>query len=181
MSRAEFDEFVDRKQKHQVDGAVLDPQIQIAEWQGRLNELYGLIDGFMASYIKDAKATSSRHEITLNEEFSGPYAAPELVLEIGQSTILFKPVGTMLIGSRGRVDVLGPRGNSRLALVDRIIDRASQMVSVRLIEPGAIEMQPPEKRAVDWVWKIITPAPQMRFIELDEGSFFDMILNVADA
>ena len=88
----------------------------------------------------------------------------------------------MLIGSKGRVDVQGPRGSARLGLINKKVTHARQLIHVRISLPGDPPPAPessPEK--IDWAWKIITPAPEMKFIELTEDSFFDMVLGVADA
>ena len=95
-----------------------------------------------------------------------------MILKIGPARVTFKPIGTMLIGTKGRVDVEGPLGKERLSLINKRVTTARQLVPVRETSDS-----PP----IEWVWKFITPPPEMKVIELTQEAFFDMILRVANA
>jgi hypothetical protein len=41
-----------------------------------------------------------------------------MILKIGRQEIVMTPIGTLLIGAKGRVDVVGPAGRARLVLVN---------------------------------------------------------------
>jgi hypothetical protein len=41
------------------------------------------------------------------------------------------------------------------------------------LSPEAIER-------IEWAWKISTPPPEMKFIELTQEAFFEMVLEVAN-
>ena len=41
-----------------------------------------------------------------------------MILKIGRQEITMTPVGTLLIGAKGRVEVVGPAGRTRLLLVN---------------------------------------------------------------
>ena len=182
MSRADFDRFVQRKQEEKAQSDSFDPKQQLADWLERLDALYTEIGNFLTPYIDAGKARTEFRPIQMNEEFSGPYEARQMFLSIGTSTIIFKPVGTMLIGSKGRVDVQGPRGSARLGLINRTVTHARQLIQVRVSLPGDRPHAPePSSEEIEWEWKIITPAPEMKFIEFNEDNFFDMLLSVADA
>ncbi len=49
--------------------------------------------------------TCSRVLIQLSEEKIGTYQAEEMVLEFGPEAIVLEPIGTLIVGARGRVDV----------------------------------------------------------------------------
>ena len=96
----------------------------------------------------------------------------------------FTPIGTMLIGTKGRVDVQGPSGSTRLNLVNKQVTAARQLVQVTVMRPGDPPPAPPSPEAVkqiEWAWKLSTPPPEMKFIELTRETFLDMILAVANA
>lgn len=182
MSRADFDRFVQRKHEEKAESSAFDPQHELAEWLEHLDRLYSEVQIFLKSYIDAKTARIEFRPIQIKEEFSGPYETKELYLYIGTSTIVFKPIGTMLIGSKGRVDVQGPRGYARLGLVDKAVTHARQLIQVSVSLPGARQPAPgvsPKK--IEWAWKVITPAPEMKFLDLNEETFFDMIIGVADA
>ncbi len=182
MSRADFDEFVKRQRTEETKATAFDPKRQLAEWLEYLDHLYKTIEGFLASYIADGTARIEFESFLLNEEFSGPYEARRMNLHIANSVVVFEPIGTMLIGAKGRVDVIGPRGRARLSLVNWKVTNARQLIQVRVSingkPPTPLE---PKSETIGWVWKIITPAPDMNFLDLTEDNFFNMILGVADA
>lgn len=184
MSKAEFDKFVRRQQVERSDAENFDPEQQLREWRAYLDVLYKQIETYMAPYVANGAASITLDDIELNEEFSGPYTVPQMLLNIGRSVVTFKPIGTMLIGSKGRVDVQGPRGSARLGLVNKNVTRAQELIRVTVSMHGVSKQPPSSQRAnekIEWAWKIMTLPPDMRFIDLTRDAFFDMIMSVADA
>lgn len=181
MARTDFDKFVQRKKAEEEAVTAFDPKQQLTEWFHYLETLYAKVREFLNSYIQAETARIEYREIELNEEFSGPYTVQQMFIHIGNSTITLRPIGTMLIGSKGRVDVQGPRGTVRLTLINKKIAHARQLIRVRISRPGDPPPQEPEPDQIEWAWKIASPPPEMTFTDLTEDSFFDMILSVADA
>jgi hypothetical protein len=183
MTKLDFDKFVQRQQGKSQKTEVFDSQLELREWQAALENLYQKIHDYMIEYINGKQAAITYRIVQLNEEFSGPYEAKEMLLKVGPSTISFTPVGTMLIGSKGRVDVTGPHGSTRLVRMDRKIERASQFFkwTVTVVGESSASIVEPTKAKIDWTWKLATPPPDLRFVELDQESFFDMMLSIADA
>jgi hypothetical protein len=188
MSKADFDAFVKRQQVEEDKRAGLDPKQQLREWLEYLNALYAQVGGYLHAYVENGTAKIALRDIKLNEEFAGDYIAPELILTIGRSTVTFTPIGTMLIGFKGRVDVQGPLGTARLALVNKTVTHARQLIQVTvkvMHRDDALPAPPPapteqDIRQIEWTWKISAPPPEMTFIELTQDTFFDMILAVAN-
>jgi hypothetical protein len=185
MTNTDFDAFVKRQQiKEQEEGAALDSKQELEQWLGYLGALYKQIQEYLASYTKNESAKIEYQDIHLNEDFIGPYSARKMLLKIGPSTVAFTPVGTMLIGTKGRVDVEGPLGAARLSLVNKLVTSARQLVLApvrRVGDPPPAPPSPEAVNAIQWTWKISTPPPEMKFIELTQDTFFDMIIAVANA
>jgi hypothetical protein len=183
MSKAEFDAFVRRQQVEEEEKDGFDPEKQLREWLDYLNALYEQIRGYLKSYVENGTARITLRDVQLNEEFAGVYTASELILTIGRSTVTFTPIGTMLIGSKGRVDVQGPLGKARLALVNKEVSNARQLIQITVRVVGDPAPSPLPKQAIkhiEWAWKISTPPPEMEFKELTQSAFFDMILALAN-
>ncbi len=118
-------------------------------------------------------------DIELNEENIGSYTARQMILRIGRQEITMTPVGTLLIGAKGRVEVVGPAGRTRLLLVDREASGPRIKVTVNISdtpEPPTAQAAPKE---VTWVWKITTSPPNIRYIELTQESLFQALMEVA--
>ena len=103
-----------------------------------------------------------------------------MILKIGGQEIVLTPVGTLLIGSKGRVDVIGPAGRTRLILVDREASAPTIKVSVHIGgKPQAAAKEPLHKK-INWAWKIVTTPPAVRFLELTQESFFRALMEIAN-
>ncbi|MFT0891027.1 hypothetical protein [Pseudochelatococcus sp. G4_1912] len=183
MSRADFDRFVTRQQAEEKAAKAFDPAQELVEWRHYLQLLFESVAEYMKSYISQGTAKIDYRDVELNEEFSGPYTVQEMLLKIGASTVVFKPVGTMLIGAKGRVDVQGPRGSARIALVNKALEHPRQLIKVTTHIAGEqpSEIAPMPEVNIEWAWKLITPAPDIRFITLNQDVFFDMVLAIVDA
>jgi hypothetical protein len=184
MAKTDFDDFVRRQQ--QLSAAAeqevpFDPKKELEDWLHYLNALYADIQAYLKDYISGGSISFRIEKKELNEDFSGPYFAPKMVIRIGLQEITLDPIGTMLVGSKGRVDVIGRAGTSRLTLVNKKITSVRQLVSVTVVDP---ENPPPSKKPVhseiEWVWKIMSRPPALSFIELNKESFLEMLLEVSN-
>jgi hypothetical protein len=174
MSKSDFDDFVKRQQAQKQDeAAAFDSKQQLDEWLSYLDALYKQITAYLQDYAKSGAAQIEYRDIPLNEEFIGPYTARQMIVKIGSATVTFTPIGTMLIGTKGRVDVQGPLGTKRLNLINKQLTSGRQLVQARVRMPGDPPLGPasPEAiRQIEWAWKVNT----LKFIELTDEVFFDL-------
>ena len=174
----DFGAFVKRQQ---ASAAEADDWIkQRDEWLGHLKELYDQIESFLAEYIKTGEIKLNYRDIELNEENIGSYTARQMILKIGRQEITMTPIGTLLIGAKGRVDVEGPAGRTRVVLVNSEASGPTIKVTVNIggkPEPSAAEAAPKE---INWAWKIATSPPTIQYIELTQESLFRALMEVAN-
>ena len=105
-----FEEFLLKKKQEEEENKInWDERKSI--WLKSIDELYANIKEWLESFedqgfiqIKDDK------EITLNEEYIGQYQARRLDIYLGNDIISLTPKGTLIIGSKGRIDMRGPKG-----------------------------------------------------------------------
>ena len=79
----------------------------------------------------------------------------------------------MLIGSKGRVDIIGPVGKSMLALVKG--DGPQIRVTIGG-EPGQLPVQDDRP----WKWKIVSNKPPYTFTELNENNFLNLLMGLVN-
>jgi hypothetical protein len=182
IRKRDFDEFVKRKQAEKAAAASIDWGSQRDEWLNYLNALYAQIESFLEDYLSAGEAQREYREIQLNEENIGSYAAKQMILKIGRQEVTFTPVGTLLIGTKGRVDVFGPAGKARLLLLDKKATNARSLIKVTVSEtpPSPPPVSQPLE-PIEWVWKIASRPPELKFTDLTQEAFFEMILEVANA
>ena len=176
---ADFGAFVKREQTAFAEDQSVDWAKEREEWLSRLKELYQRIESFLAEYIQAGEIRLSYRDIELNEENIGAYKAEQMMLRIGRQEITLTPVGTLLIGAKGRVEVVGPAGRTRLVLVNSESSGPTIKVSVHI---GKTEAPPSETapKETKWAWKIATSPPIIRYIDLTQESLFQALLEVAN-
>jgi hypothetical protein len=105
-----------------------------------------------------------------------------MTIKIGSKIIKLEPVGTLLLGSRGRVDVVGPLARARLILIDAEIKSMSQRIHFSDSVDGKTPSPPPPKPRSDikWAWKIVTRPPRQEIVELNKESFLNLLVEISN-
>ena len=169
-----FGEFVKRQQEAGKE----DWTKERDEWLQSLNELYKTIESFLSDFRGNGAEVRYK-DIDLNEENIGSYKARQMILSIGRTEIILTPVGTMFLGMKGRVDVEGPAGQTRLVLVDRDATGPKTKITIR-IGSAQPPIETPEK-APTWTWKLETRPPVVKYLDLTREEFLQALLEVAGA
>ncbi len=181
-----FKDFVQRQQQPRSGDEAIDWSKERDEWLDHLQQLYARIAEYLDEYIKGGTIKLRDSLIELNEENIGTYKAKRLVVAIGAQEIVFTPVGTRLIGSKGRVDVEGSAGKSRLVLIDKDVTdpRHTIRVTVTAIprggSPKPLQAAAPPPKEIEWAWKIVSRPPAMQFIDLNKETLFEMLIEVSN-
>lgn len=182
----DFKAFVQRQQQKVVEEREIDWIAEKEEWLGYLERLYSDVETYLKEYIQAGSISIRRALIELNEENIGTYKAPRLFIDIGPQQISLTPVGTLLIGTKGRVDVEGSSGKARLLLVDRgstsprvisrvtFRDRAASTIASDILDDAEVG------QTIDWTWKIVTKPPAVNFIDLTKETLFEVLMEVSN-
>jgi hypothetical protein len=176
----DFKAFVKREQTAAAEAERVDWAKERDDWLRDLKKLYDQIESFLAEYIKAGEIKVHYRDIELNEENIGSYRAPEMTLKIGRQEITVTPVGTLLIGAKGGVEVVGPAGRTRLLLVNSRASGPTMKVRVSIggrAGSPAVGDPPGETK---WAWKIATRPPIIQYIELTQESLFQALMEVAN-
>ncbi len=181
IASKEFDEFVKRQTSSAAVKQAIDWESERRDWIDHLDSLYNQIELFLDKYKKSIQIEYAN--IELNEENIGRYSARKMVIRIGRQAITLTPIGTLLIGSKGGVEVAGHAGKARLLLVDKDAVDARSLIRVNIAIGRGKSPQPEKesKQSVEWTWKIATAPPVVRFIDLNSESFFQIVMEVSNA
>lgn len=178
METKEFERFVASQQVTNVDAEVDWAQTR-DEWLNELNTLYTKIAGFLQEYINAGSISYGFTKIEVTEPELGTYEAKRMDISIGRQHMSLLPVGTLLVGCKGRVDAQGAAGRAQILLVNKRVKSAADLVKVRVNVKGSMPPSPPEPTS--WDWKILTNTIQKRFVDLDKESFFALLMEIANA
>jgi hypothetical protein len=184
MPKTSFDEFVRREQQAatSLNETPIDWLGEKNDWLQHLNELFTRVTGFLHEYVTAGQVAIDYGQIELNEDNIGPYAAPTMIVKIGRKTITLEPVGTLLIGSKGRVDVVGPLGRVQLLLLDSEVRSLSDLIHVSVSIEGGPPSPPGSKRRAEikWVWRIVTRPPTTAILEVNRDNFLSLLTELAN-
>ena len=151
------------------------------DWKKHLGEFYQLAEGFLQKYIDQGKVRITTATKQITEEYIGSYDVKSLEVQIGTIKVQFDPIGTRILGAKGRVDMHGPHGTVRFVLVPKTKTASSPMIRVVVQEASSEVKDEPEPVVEEWAWKLSTPPPNIKYIELEEESFLSAIMEVANA
>jgi len=176
MSTNTFDDFITQQRAINSSSAI-DWHAEKTAWLAALDDFYSKVKEFLQPYIEQEKIHLEFEPVVLNEEGIGQYDARRASIRFGSHQIRLEPVGTNLIGAKGRVDLVGPCGTVKFVLVEQTADGPS--IKVR-IETGGDSRLISEtmEHSFGWAWKVATPAPRIRYLPLVAESFYDAIMQV---
>jgi hypothetical protein len=181
MDSKDFDEFVKRQQEGVGVAVSVDWGKERDEWIAHLNALYARIESLLNKYVSSGQIRFGYRIIELTEEHIGSYSATQMTVGIGRQEVLLVPIGTLLIGTKGRVDVIGPAGRAEILLVDRWASGPASLIHVSVGVGGKLPAAPRESpQNIEWEWKIVTRPPERRFVEITQQSLFQLIMEVAN-
>ena len=176
MTQAEFRDFVKRKSAERPDN--VDWVRRKADWLHELNALYEQMEKHLLPYTRTGEIQIERAKVQLREDYLGTYDADQLNVKIGFDKIFAKPVGTLLIGACGRVDLSGPRSTLKIVLAD--MDGSNHTVRPRDGEVTRRSNRPFERtHAEEKGWYITTSDPHRVVFPFSKGSFLDAIMEVS--
>lgn len=179
MSKNRFDEFV-KEQNQIAQNSDIDWGRQKKDWQRFVKLFYEQISGFLDSYIKSEQIKIQFSDKEMHEEYLGSYKVKKASLIIGRKEIKLDPIGTMLIGTKGRIDMNGPNGTVRFILADK--DTTAPKITVEISINGS---PPPKKitsakKEIDWQWKIANQTPKIEYLPLNKDEFLKALMAVSN-
>ncbi|MCX6832206.1 MAG: hypothetical protein NT028_08765, partial [candidate division Zixibacteria bacterium] len=118
MSKKDFETFLKKHASADMRDKAIDWDREKQDWLGRIDEFYGTVQEWLKEYIDDGKIQISFDSIILNEDHIGSYETKKLHLRLASQEVVFSPIGTLLVGARGRIDMTGIAGRVRFVLVD---------------------------------------------------------------
>ena len=184
MSTKTFDEFV-KKRLNEAEASQsagdMDWNRTRKEWIQSLRDLYSTMERYLKRYTEAGQIRVKREGVELSEQYLGSYEAEKLTFEIGMEKIVAKPIGRLMIGATGRVDLIGARGTLRLVLLEKggpairtrieIGERIEEEVSRPLIPSGEIS---------ESGWYIATLPPRVTTTPLSADTFRDALMELSD-
>lgn len=162
----ELKKFIESQNEKAKAASSVDWGKRKEKWLDSLKEVFAQISEWLqqAGLSQESIVSGSRE---LNEETLGRYDAPTLSVNLpGETTIDFIPVGSVIIGGYGRVDVTARRGLQKLYLIAVDLDEKSRAPETRSYER-------------EWVWRIFEPGNPRKSIEFDQKGLTELLTRLS--
>ena len=173
MPETDFAAFVNGHNRPIADPS-FDRAGRLDLWTAALNRLHDLVREILRPYVLQGGIKLGVERIRLSEELLGQYQAPAMRIAIGNNLhIDLVPIGAMIFGASGRVDMRGPRAERRILLVPREVTRASLRVLTQEEMEREKQAPPPEL-----VWKF-SVGPRKDYVDVDTESLTRAIMELS--
>lgn len=176
MSKKDFEDMLD---KHDVvkKQSEIDWSAQKDEWIDFIREFYSSIEEWVKPYVDQQKLTYNYREITLSEENIGTYNVDIMNINFAGQQVKIEPIGTLLIGTKGRIDMEGARGRVQFILADK--DSKGMKVNVSISVNGEPKKEPQKTKSPNWTWKIVLrDSIRISYEDFTEENFFNGLMEI---
>lgn len=86
------------------------------KWINSVNEILSNIKSWLDEPVKNKLVEVTDEEIEINEELLGKYKIKSLIIRSLWDTIYIRPIGRMILGAIGRIDILSTKGKYSILL-----------------------------------------------------------------
>jgi len=172
MSKKDFDSFLSNHEKKQKE-TTIDWNKQKEEWLTFINEFYGQLEEWFTPYVTAGRVSYDYFPNTLIEDHIGTYEVKNMKIDFAGQSLVLEPVGTLLIGTKGRIDMEGARGRVQFILANK----SSSGVNVRVSINEPLKEDKPNE--IEWVWKLVLrDSRRVKFEEFNQDNFFDALMEI---
>jgi hypothetical protein len=180
MTRQQFEEFLEQKARETKEARPVDWESRKRDWLRNLAGFYSTVEAYLTPYRDKGMLRFEKSPVTLNEEHIGSYDADSMTILMGSDKVRLVPVGTLLIGAMGRVDMGGPAGVVKFLLTGK---RSKLLGSLEQAEGERPARRAPAAGLTareELAWRIATSPPRIQFIELTPETFFSALMEVVN-
>lgn len=172
-----FTDFINKmEEESKKDKKGFNPEERIESYRNLVNELYANIDSWLNEELVAGKILTGVVPITISEEQLGSYIVDEKWIQIGNARIQFHPIGTILIGTDARVDMVYRSKDIMIIRTGENVVGPGDLIEVE------VNGEPPKKRRFPGksVWKYVKEGHRLSYVTLDKDRFEDLIIEVVD-
>lgn len=145
------------------------------KWLKAIEEFYSNVEQWLKPFVEKQQIEIKYNEIYLEEENIGKYKTRCMCIHILNEKVILEPIGTLLIGVHGRIDMKGKNGIAKFFWVKE----NSEGFKINVTIGNEIPLESKENNDQQkLVWKFVTPSPDIRFLFLDADLFADILLGM---
>lgn len=171
MTSEDFKAFLNKQTQVKKQEDTIDWEAKKTQWIKHANEFVNDVRKYLSEF---SEITTSTVSINITEDKLGSYQAPKLIIHLPKEIIELIPIGTLLIGAHGRFDMKGLAGTVKWVLVP--VEAEKPTVKLTINDKD----QPADTEESDkLVWKVATPAPNIRYLSFTKDILLEAIMEVS--
>jgi hypothetical protein len=166
MSKKDFEEMLNKHEKVKKESDI-DWAKKKQEWLHFVQQFYDEVEQWLKPYVDQKKLKYDYHEISLTEEYLETYTVKAMNIHFAGQQVKVEPIGTLVFGTKGRIDMEGARGTVQFLLADS----KGMKVNVSIGDES--------KKDPDWTWKIVLKEQRrIAYEEFNEDNFFSALMEI---
>lgn len=118
MQQSTFENLVHRFATSQEDEDSARWEERRIWWQNKVGELETQVKEWLRPLIDSGTIKFSQWTVRITEETLGTYSIPTVQIELRHRNLWLRPIGSVIVGGFGRINVDGPAGNAMLILTN---------------------------------------------------------------
>jgi|GEM_PF-1984243 len=148
-------------------------------WLKNLKDLFETINNWLKPLSNKQLINLKKEIITITEPYIGEYETEQIIITLRNSIILIKPIGTLIVGAYGRVDIIGHKKDIKILYVPEDSKNMKSVYTQLINSKNLTETEAESlKNKLNLTWKIATNPPNVQYLPFDENSFSDLILDL---
>lgn len=178
MSKKDFENLL-KKHESESEETEINWSDQKNEWLQFIKDFYNSVEQWMQPFKDEGKLKYSYKKVALTEDHIGTYDVDVMVVDFAGQKLTLEPIGTLLIGTKGRIDMEGARGRIQFILADKNSNGIKISVSTSI--NGEPQKEKESRKTPQWTWKIILrESRKISFEDFNEENFFDALMEVVN-
>jgi hypothetical protein len=174
MSKKDFEALLNKHEKVKKESA-LDWATKKQEWLYFLQQFYNEVEQWLKPYVAQKKLKYDYHEMSLTEEYLETYTVKAMNIHFAGQQVKIEPIGTLVIGTKGRIDMEGARGTVQFLLADR----ESKGIGMKVSIGSESKKENQGRKEPNWTWKIVLKEPRrIAYEEFNEENFFNALMEI---
>ena len=170
-----FDDFVKEQNKKAKPKKGFNPQERIDIFKKNVDEFYNLVcNEWLKDNIEKDLIKVNRQPVRIYEESLGLYEIDGMNITIGDIVINLRPIGTILIGTRGRIDISYRSRSGMFVLTGENIESPSAHIEISVNGEKTRKRKYPGRE----VWKFVDRRGMMSYINLNAEVFQQIIMGL---
>ena len=168
----DFKKFVENENKKKSESQ-FNPNERIHEFRRFVNIFYQSVESdWLYPFIESDEISTVEIERRIEEQFLGQYNINEKIIIIGNQSLFLRPVGTMLPGSFGRIDLTYEARSEMFVLVNPQIETPKQMLDNMYYNSMFNELHE------DLIWKFVIKQPRLKYETITSDVFQKVIMEI---